>query len=256
LTGGPSSTSSITGSPLVLAIEISNPSARGDGSPGVALLTTSGEPVGAEPLGADARHDDDLMPAIDRLFTKTGRAPADIERVAVSVGPGGFTGLRVAVVTAKLLAHAAGAQTVAARVLAPVTHARRQRSPAPQSAALPQGAAHRRAKRQSPLVQSLPVAQGAPRSPAPIGGAHSSAIGPSPASTQRFAHGSVSQQSASDRQVPGLGSGGHSAGPSSPQPSAAIKARVSCARRAMRAPGVVARPGSRPPEASSPGRGP
>jgi len=113
LTGGPSSTSSITGSPLVLAIEISNPSARGDGSPGVALLTTSGEPVGAEPLGADARHDDDLMPAIDRLFTKTGRAPADIERVAVSVGPGGFTGLRVAVVTAKLLAHAAGAQTVA-----------------------------------------------------------------------------------------------------------------------------------------------
>lgn len=113
MTGAPSSTSSITGSPLVLAIEISNPSARGDGSPGVALLTTSGEPIGAEPLAAEARHDDDLMPAIDRLFARTGRAPADIERVAVSVGPGGFTGLRVAVVTAKLLAHVAGAQTVA-----------------------------------------------------------------------------------------------------------------------------------------------
>lgn len=119
---------------LILAIETSNPSATADTpdatSPGVAL----GEPdarcppggggvraLGVEPLAPRARHDDDLMPAIDRLLRRIGAAPRDLARVGVSIGPGGFTGLRIAVTTAKVIAFATGAACVGvptARVVA------------------------------------------------------------------------------------------------------------------------------------------
>ena len=95
--------------PIVLAIETSQ--RRGS----VALRDRRGK-VHVESLAAELRHDDDLMPAIDRLFTLTGLKPADLTggTVGVSVGPGGFTGLRIAVSTAKVLAEALGARLVAA----------------------------------------------------------------------------------------------------------------------------------------------
>jgi hypothetical protein len=55
------------------------------------------ELLAREPLRSDHRHEDDLMPAIDRLFRAAGASPKDIRRVAVSAGPGGFTGLRSAI---------------------------------------------------------------------------------------------------------------------------------------------------------------
>ena len=66
-----------------------------------------------ERLVAMRRHDDDLLPAIDRLFARLGLAPRDLGVVGVSVGPGGFTGLRIAVSAAKMLAEALGARIVA-----------------------------------------------------------------------------------------------------------------------------------------------
>ncbi|MEN0020557.1 MAG: tRNA (adenosine(37)-N6)-threonylcarbamoyltransferase complex dimerization subunit type 1 TsaB [Planctomycetota bacterium] len=102
---------------LTLAIETSNPSALAPGhnrdralgiGPGVAI----GEDATAldhEAVGNTERHGDDLMPAIDRLCARNNIAPRGIERIAVSVGPGGFTGLRIATVTAKLLAEVTGA---------------------------------------------------------------------------------------------------------------------------------------------------
>ncbi len=93
----------------VLAIEASNPS----GGAGVALAPdgTAGR-VDAEPLAPGTRHGDDLAPAIDRLCARAGVAPADLARVVVSLGPGGYTGVRIAVTTAKLIAEAAGAELV------------------------------------------------------------------------------------------------------------------------------------------------
>lgn len=100
--------------PLTLAIEVSNPSATGaapDGvtpvpevvGPSVALargpLVLDQEWVGA----SRGRHGDDLMPAIDRMVRRAGHTPRDVSRVYVSIGPGGFTGLRVAVATAKAI---------------------------------------------------------------------------------------------------------------------------------------------------------
>lgn len=100
--------------PLILAIETSNPSSPEPGSgagPGVALGRAGGELLGAEPVEGGA-HDDALTPAIARLFERAGARPAEIGLVAVSVGPGGYTALRIAVTTAKFIAEACGALCV------------------------------------------------------------------------------------------------------------------------------------------------
>jgi tRNA threonylcarbamoyladenosine biosynthesis protein TsaB len=91
---------------VVLAIETS----QREGS--VALALAHGE-VDHEPLRATSRHEDDLMPAIDRLCTRHGVQPRDIRGVGVSIGPGGFTGLRIAVSTTKMLAESLGASIAA-----------------------------------------------------------------------------------------------------------------------------------------------
>jgi tRNA threonylcarbamoyladenosine biosynthesis protein TsaB len=80
----------------------------------VALGALGGECLDAETLHEGSRHDDDLMPAIARLFERNGAKPSDLARIAVSVGPGGYTSLRIAVATAKMLAEATGAEVVAA----------------------------------------------------------------------------------------------------------------------------------------------
>ena len=51
-------------------------------------------------------HVEQLIPLIRRLLADGGFGPADLGRVAVGVGPGPFTGLRVGVVAAQVLAEA------------------------------------------------------------------------------------------------------------------------------------------------------
>lgn len=113
---------------LVLAIENSNPSAApgapGPG-PGVALgrLGPTGlDVLGQERLREAGRHNDDLVPAIDRLVRRVGARPGDIAEVAVSVGPGGYTALRIAVAAAKMIADTAGARCVAVPSALVVAH--------------------------------------------------------------------------------------------------------------------------------------
>lgn len=119
--------------PLTLAIEISNPSAA-EGNPGAHPGVAIGEGIAgpsarvldSEPLAQGREHDDDLLPAIDRLTRRLSIGPRDLNRVAVSVGPGGFTSLRLAVAAAKMICEATGARCcavptarVAARAFAP-----------------------------------------------------------------------------------------------------------------------------------------
>jgi tRNA threonylcarbamoyladenosine biosynthesis protein TsaB len=52
------------------------------------------------------RHGEMLAPGIERVLEEAGATPADLTGVAVGVGPGPFTGLRVGLVTARTLAFA------------------------------------------------------------------------------------------------------------------------------------------------------
>jgi tRNA threonylcarbamoyladenosine biosynthesis protein TsaB len=78
---------------LLLALETAGPEI------GVALL--EGEHLlGERSLGAAARHDAELLPAIDLLLRACGARLEAVAALGLSVGPGSFTGLRVGLATA------------------------------------------------------------------------------------------------------------------------------------------------------------
>jgi tRNA threonylcarbamoyladenosine biosynthesis protein TsaB len=74
-------------------------------SGGVALLDDD-RLLGEITLNIAITHSERLMSAVDRLLADCGLAPADLGGLAVSVGPGSFTGLRVGLATVKALAMA------------------------------------------------------------------------------------------------------------------------------------------------------
>jgi tRNA threonylcarbamoyl adenosine modification protein YeaZ len=57
-------------------------------------------------------HAEALLPMIDRVVSTARLAPSAIARIAVSVGPGGFTGIRAGLAAAHGLALATGAQLI------------------------------------------------------------------------------------------------------------------------------------------------
>lgn len=69
---------------------------------------SEGQIAGEVSLSTRQAHMQRLLPAIDRLLEDTGLMIEEIEALAVSVGPGSFTSLRVGMATAKALAHALG----------------------------------------------------------------------------------------------------------------------------------------------------
>jgi len=102
-------TSGKTSAPLTLAIEMTNPSVP---TPGV--LLAPGDPVlASRGLTQAGRHDDALLPAIAGLFAESDHEPSELDEVLVSIGPGGFTATRLAVVGAAVLAECCGARVLA-----------------------------------------------------------------------------------------------------------------------------------------------
>ncbi len=73
-----------------------------------AALVLDGVVAGENFLYGQKNHSENLMTLIDDLFRNTGVSPEDIDLVAVSSGPGSFTGLRVGISTAQGLAFALG----------------------------------------------------------------------------------------------------------------------------------------------------
>lgn len=70
----------------------------------VTVAVHDGEQVLAEPTTLDTRrHTEMLTPSIRDAMVEAGRKPADLTAVAVGVGPGPFTGLRVGIATAATL---------------------------------------------------------------------------------------------------------------------------------------------------------
>ena len=72
---------------------------------GVALIRDDGASAERVHLGGRA-HAELLVPAIEEVCAVSGCKVTDIDRIAVDIGPGLFTGLRVGVATAKALAQA------------------------------------------------------------------------------------------------------------------------------------------------------
>ena len=54
-------------------------------------------------------HSETIMPAVDQALSGCGFAAKDMDCIAVTAGPGSFTGVRIGVCAAKALAHATGA---------------------------------------------------------------------------------------------------------------------------------------------------
>ena len=68
----------------------------------------------SDPPSEDAQS---LAPGLRTLLRQLDWRPAQVQLVAVSIGPGSFTGLRVGVTAAKTFAYATGAEVVAVDTL-------------------------------------------------------------------------------------------------------------------------------------------
>ena len=62
-------------------------------------------------------HSANLMPMVDTALSASSLSLSDLDRLAVVVGPGSFTGVRIGVSTVKALAHGAGKPCVAVNAL-------------------------------------------------------------------------------------------------------------------------------------------
>lgn len=80
------------------------------GSTGGAALITDGELTAEMLLNVQATHSEQLLPTIEAVLagaaSGNNTTSPPVDAVAVSTGPGSFTGLRIGVVTAKALAYA------------------------------------------------------------------------------------------------------------------------------------------------------
>ena len=93
----------------ILAIETTGPV----GSVAAVRIPEKGQRAGVDPSGIPVKlttktmsHLKNLMPMVGELFSEEGISREDIAAVAVSCGPGSFTGIRIGVSTARALAQA------------------------------------------------------------------------------------------------------------------------------------------------------
>ena len=86
---------------MILAIETSTPVCA-------AALVQTGRLLAEINVQTGNTHSERLMPQLERLFLLAGADRAELAALAVSIGPGSFTGLRIGLTTAKTLAYAWG----------------------------------------------------------------------------------------------------------------------------------------------------
>ncbi len=99
-----------TQKPLILAVETS-------GRLGSVVLAAGEKLLAEKQFTGPMRHSAEVFPDIVGLLEQFSKKPADIEHVYISIGPGSFTGLRIAVTIAKSMALANQAKIVAVDTL-------------------------------------------------------------------------------------------------------------------------------------------
>ena len=92
---------------LILAIDTAL-----DACAACVLDTDAGEPIVQESLAMKRGHAEALMPLIARVIKASGIGFAALDRIAVTTGPGSFTGLRVGLSAARGIALAANKPVV------------------------------------------------------------------------------------------------------------------------------------------------
>ncbi len=75
-------------------------------------------PVAREQVAMERGHAEALMPMVERVMAAVDGGFASLDRVAVTVGPGSYTGLRVGISAARAIALAAGIPAVGVTTLA------------------------------------------------------------------------------------------------------------------------------------------
>lgn len=123
---------------IALGIETSNPSSarptqKSETTLGVAVArcdeldSNTNQPrwtqLHTEPLRVDNPQHDDLASCIDRCVRAANLMPRQLNAICVSIGPGGFTSVRVAVVTTKMICEATGAACIGVPSADVVIHA-------------------------------------------------------------------------------------------------------------------------------------
>ena len=106
--------SQMTQKSLILALETS-------GRKGSVAIATGEQILAETAFSAPMRHSAEVFPAVCRLLNRFGREPEQIEHIYISIGPGSFTGLRIAVTIAKTMHLANTAKIVAVDTLDVIT---------------------------------------------------------------------------------------------------------------------------------------
>ena len=86
----------------------------------VALLTDYG--CREKRIESPLRHEETVMPAVDELLAEAGVSPAQLTAVAVDVGPGSFTGVRIGVCHGNAMALALDLPIVPVNALEALAH--------------------------------------------------------------------------------------------------------------------------------------
>ncbi len=97
---------------LILAIDTAL-----DACAAAVLDTEAGELIAQESQAMKRGHAEALMPLIGRVIVQSGVGFADLDRIAVTTGPGSFTGLRVGLSAARGIALAANKPVVGVTTL-------------------------------------------------------------------------------------------------------------------------------------------
>ncbi|ASY67492.1 tRNA (adenosine(37)-N6)-threonylcarbamoyltransferase complex dimerization subunit type 1 TsaB [Sinorhizobium fredii] len=109
---------------LVLAIDTS-----GSGCAAAVYDSAAGEVLAHAGADIGRGHAERLMDFVDEALLASDRQLADIDRIAVTIGPGSFTGIRVGVAAARGLALALGKPALGITTLQVVAESARQKQP-------------------------------------------------------------------------------------------------------------------------------
>ena len=98
--------------------------------------SAAAEPVAAEAIAMERGHAEALLPLLDRVMARVEGGFASLDRVAVTIGPGSFTGLRVGISCARAAAVASGIPAVGVTTLSALMAPLMENGPARLTAAV------------------------------------------------------------------------------------------------------------------------